>query len=168
MKKNIKYILAPLGVTTGITTILLISTFTAKLTGIETLTKIMPFIPNFFIFLFGIILLLIWLPVFFLGIYFLTPQGAIGQSKTLRRNGIYKYVRNPMYSGISFSICGIGFLFNKTGVVMAGILWFILCFIQSKREEKELFNHFGNLYLEYKKITPMFLPNFRLLMKRLF
>ena len=166
-KRDLKFILAPLGVIFGISLFVSLFLLIAQKIGISVFSKVFSFIPFLVIILLGIVLVGIWLPIFITGIYFLGRRGAVGQSKSLRTSGIYRYIRNPMYSGISFTIIGFGFLFNKTGVVLAGIVWLWLTFIQSKREEKELNQRFGREYTEYKEKTPMFIPNFRELLKGL-
>ncbi|MCX6089198.1 MAG: isoprenylcysteine carboxylmethyltransferase family protein [Candidatus Atribacteria bacterium] len=101
-----------------------------------------------------------WLPIFLSGIYYLGRRGAVGQSEQLIIQGIYRYVRNPMYSGLSLTILGVGLLLNSTGVALTGLLWLAMTFVQCKREEKELTERFGSAYVEYKNTTPMFLPDF--------
>lgn len=51
------------------------------------------------------------------------------------------------------------------GVSLAGILWFIITYIQCKREEPELEQRFNDDYVSYKKETPMFMPKLSLLIK---
>jgi len=72
-----------------------------------------------------------------------------------------------MYIGVSMIIIGLGFILLDTGVIIGGILWFIITFFQCKREEKELLERFGKEYIKYKKSTPMFLPNFFSLLRRI-
>lgn len=151
--------LAPFGVATGVTVFISLSIFLAKGLGIANLSKTLSFVPQPVLRITGVSLILFWLPFFISGIYYLGRRGAVGQSETLIDDGIYKYVRNPMYSGVSFTIIGIGLLINQTGVVFAGILWLCMAFIQCKREEKELAERFGENYIQYKNKTPMLIPN---------
>jgi len=166
--KNIKLVLAPIGVTTGITLWIALSIYISNKLGIGKLTEILKIIPSISFLFLGVILVVIWLPVFISGFYFLGRRGAVGQSSALRENGIYRYVRNPMYSGISFTIIGMGLLLNKTGVVLAGTIWFLMAFIQCKREEKELEARFKENYVDYKSRTPIFIPNINLMIKDFF
>jgi len=164
-KKNIKFILAPIGVAVGITLWITLSILICNKLGIGKLTETFKDIPHLLFLLLGILQVIIWLPVFISGVYFLGQRGAVGQSDTLRENGIYKYVRNPMYSGVSFTIFGVGLILDQTSVALAGIIWFLIAFIQCKREEKELKARFKEDYMNYKNRTPMFIPNFELLIK---
>lgn len=158
-KKNMKLVLAPFGVAIGITLFITISVLLTRKLGVARLDKVLSFVPYWIIVLVGVVQLILWLPLFISGIYFLGRRGAVGQSESLKADGIYKYVRNPMYSGVSFTIFGIGLLLNQTGVALAGLLWLLLAYIQCKREEKELTEKFGNEYVDYKNKTSMLMPN---------
>ena len=158
-KKELKFIFAPVGVAIGITVFITLSVLISNKLHIQKLSELLPFLPNYIPVSIGIGILLLFFPIFIAGIYYLNRRGAVGQSDTLRTNGIYKYTRNPMYIGISMVIIGIGLLLLNTGVVLGGIVWFIITFFQCKREEKELLERFGKEYVNYKKRTPMFLPN---------
>jgi protein-S-isoprenylcysteine O-methyltransferase Ste14 len=166
-KKNIKLILAPIGVAIGITLWITLSIFISNKLRVGKLTEIFKTIsPLLFLFL-GLMLVIIWLPIFISGFFYLGRRGAVGQSDTLRENEIYRYIRNPMYSGISFTIIGVGLILDNTGVVLAGIIWFLIAFIQCKREEKELKVRFKEDYVNYKSRTPMFIPNIKLMIRDL-
>jgi len=167
-KKDLKFIFAPLGVAFGITLFIFFSIVISKTLNIQRITDLIPFIPNYLFVILGIILLILFLPIFILGIYYLNRRGAVGQSETLRTNGIYKYTRNPMYIGISMTIISVGFILLNTGVIFGGLIWFGITFIQCKREEPELLERFGKAYSEYKRRTPMFIPNIFLLIKNIF
>lgn len=166
-KKDIKFILAPIGVAVGIALWVSSSIFVSKKLGIDELTEIFKVIPPILFFFLGAIFIVVWLPVFISGIYFLGRRGAVGQFGTLIENGIYRYVRNPMYSGISFTMIGIGLIMNETGVILAGVIWLVICFIQCKREEKDLEARFKEKYVDYKRRTSMFIPNIKLSMRDL-
>jgi protein-S-isoprenylcysteine O-methyltransferase Ste14 len=158
-KKELKFIFAPIGVACGLTVFIFISITLSKVLHIQDLSNAFPFIPGFVFVSVGVLLLVIFFPVFIAGIYYLNRRGAVGQSNTLRTNGIYRYARNPMYIGISMIIIGIGLIMLHSGVIIGGLLWFCITFIQCKREEKELLNRFDKEYEVYKSRTPMFIPN---------
>ncbi|MFA6532747.1 MAG: isoprenylcysteine carboxylmethyltransferase family protein [Patescibacteria group bacterium] len=82
----------------------------------------------------------------------------IKKNHELITNGIYKYVRHPIYGAL---------LIMPTGaLIVSGSYTFIVCFIFilfaieifAKREEKLLTKHFGKKYIEYKKTTKKFIP----------
>lgn len=136
-KKELKFIFAPIGVAVGITVFITLSILISKKLHIQKLSELFSFIPNIIFISIGIGVLLSFFPILIAGIYYLNRRGAVGQSDTLRTNGIYKYTRNPMYVGISMTIIGMGFILLNTGIIIGGVLWFIIAFFQCKREEKE-------------------------------
>jgi protein-S-isoprenylcysteine O-methyltransferase Ste14 len=76
----------------------------------------------------------------------------------LVKDGIYKYIRHPMYSSLLFLCLGA---FSKsislytTLLTVIAILFLILT---AKTEEKENIKFFGYSYEEYIKETKMFVP----------
>ncbi len=164
-KENLKFLLAPFGVAVGITVFIYLSTQVAADFGISQLNRLLAFLPEWILIGLGIALLFMFLPIFLGGIYYLKRRGAVGQSNVLVTNGIYQYTRNPIYIGISMTICGIGLILLNTGVVFGGIAWLLLTCIQCKREERELEIRFGDRYRCYKKQTPMLFPHARILFR---
>jgi protein-S-isoprenylcysteine O-methyltransferase Ste14 len=158
-ERNLKRAVAPLGVASGITIIMLISVKLADYTGIPLLDQAILFIPPVLFRLIGTCMILIWLPVFIAGFYSLGQRGAVGLAEKLQTGGIYRYLRNPMYAGISCTIIGTGLLLLLTGIVILGFAWLTICSIQYLREEKELTGRFGREYEEYRKTTPRFIPD---------
>lgn len=76
----------------------------------------------------------------------------------LVKEGVYKYVRHPMYSSILF-LC-LGTLFKNLSVLTILLTSFAILFLilTAKVEEKENISFFGNSYSEYMKATKMFVP----------
>ena len=75
--------------------------------------------------------------------------------------GPYRYVRNPMISGVLFIILGEAFMFHSHYVFfwfmtffLINHLWFIL------GEEPNLIKRFGQEYVDYKKAVPRWFPRF--------
>ncbi|MBN1924793.1 MAG: isoprenylcysteine carboxylmethyltransferase family protein [Prolixibacteraceae bacterium] len=166
--QNLLKVLAVLGVITGISVFLILSlTVSKNLTDLN-LFKLLHFMPKKIIQFVGLMNVLTFLPIFIVGIVTLGTDGAIGKADTLKTWSVYKYVRNPMYSGISFTVFGAGLLMGITGVAAAGLLWLCLCYFVSLIEEKSLTKRFGQSYKDYKKITPRFIPDFKILFSDLF
>jgi protein-S-isoprenylcysteine O-methyltransferase Ste14 len=74
-------------------------------------------------------------------------------------NGIYRYVRNPMISGVLFILLAESLLTGSRRVVM----WFILCLVINLvyiplLEEPGLGARFGERYRLYKENVPRWLP----------
>lgn len=73
-------------------------------------------------------------------------------------NGIYKYIRHPMYSSLLF--LGLGALFKNPSVmtILLAISIIIFLVLTARTEEKENINFFGQPYQDYMKKTRMFIP----------
>ncbi len=80
------------------------------------------------------------------------------ETNHLVTEGIFKYIRHPLYSSLLFlawgaflkhiSLCGsIGVLLATTSLLLT-----------TKMEERENLLHFGTSYAEYMKSTKMFIP----------
>ena len=77
--------------------------------------------------------------------------------------GPYKYVRNPMLTGIFIQLFGFGIFFNSLSLIIIFTPLFVLINVFELKmvEEPELNRRLGKEYLDYKREVPMFLPNFR-------
>jgi len=83
--------------------------------------------------------------------------------RNLITTGPYELMRNPMLTGVFFTMFGIGFMFQSISLVFIYTPMFILLnFIELKLiEEPELERRLGQPYREYKQKTPMFWPKGR-------
>ena len=75
--------------------------------------------------------------------------------------GPYRFVRNPMISGVLFILLGEAFVFHATYV----FYWFVTFFILNHMwfilgEEPGLIKRFGDEYMAYKKAVPRWFPRF--------
>jgi len=86
------------------------------------------------------------------------PMLAFEKTTTLVTDGIYRYIRHPMYVSL-FLLCW-GFFFKQPslagGVLAVVASLFLLA--TSRVEEKENLGYFGETYREYMKRTKMFVP----------
>lgn len=73
-------------------------------------------------------------------------------------DGIYKYIRHPIYGSLIFLTWGIYLKNLDLLLLVFAILSTILLFITSKYDEKECIKYFGNTYREYKTRSKMFVP----------
>ena len=76
--------------------------------------------------------------------------------------GPYRYVRNPMISGVLSILLGEALFFGSLSVLS----WFLLFFainalIMPLIEEPLLENRFGSDYVEYKRAVPRWIPKLR-------
>jgi protein-S-isoprenylcysteine O-methyltransferase Ste14 len=82
--------------------------------------------------------------------------------------GPYAYVRNPMLTGVFALLFGLGILLGSTSLIVVFTPLFILINVWELKviEEPELIKRLGEEYLEYRKRTPMFFPDVRIIFKR--
>jgi protein-S-isoprenylcysteine O-methyltransferase Ste14 len=110
-------------------------------------------------YLIGIPLIIIGLVFFVWGFAQLRPAAAIGFAQKLRTTGVYGLTRNPMYFGLSTAIWGSGFLLDDLTLLLMALIWSCLNLLSvTLWEEKQIYNKFGEEYLEYKKRVPRFIP----------
>ena len=84
----------------------------------------------------------------------------LGLEKTteLVTQGLYRYVRHPLYSSLLFLAWGAFFkMFSAAGLCLA-VLATILFTVTAKIEEAENIKFFGPAYQSYMHKTKMFIP----------
>lgn len=96
-----------------------------------------------------------------------TWVGHILPSTKVVKNGIYSYIRHPLYTGIHIFVFGgiiLGINNNSfslfTVIIILSFIFLILLFlnISAHKENQYLHKKFGEDYLEYKKHVHAFLP----------
>ena len=103
-----------------------------------------------------------------LGIYWLfssigsgiTPVSATRKEHKLVTNGIYKYIRHPLYTFGSSLFLSFGMIADNWFIALLGVLAFIGMAIRTPKEEANLIEKFGDEYRDYMKRTGRFLPKF--------
>jgi protein-S-isoprenylcysteine O-methyltransferase Ste14 len=75
--------------------------------------------------------------------------------------GVYSRVRHPQYLGAILSHVGASFLFSALYSLLVTPLVVLVNWILCWKEERELVNEFGEDYVQYKKLVPMFIPRLR-------
>lgn len=77
--------------------------------------------------------------------------------------GPYRYVRNPMLTGVFLVLFGIGVVLNSFSIVCIFTPLYILFNIWELKciEEPELVRRLGDPYIEYRRKTPMFVPGLK-------
>jgi protein-S-isoprenylcysteine O-methyltransferase Ste14 len=80
------------------------------------------------------------------------------KDRLLVKNGIYKLIRHPQYSG--FILLTIGMIIEWATLPML-LMWPIIVMLYyklAKKEEKDLIEEFGEEYIMYMKKTKRFIP----------
>jgi protein-S-isoprenylcysteine O-methyltransferase Ste14 len=73
--------------------------------------------------------------------------------------GLYRFVRNPMYFGALLILFAESIFFRSTWILLyAGMLWLALHAFAVLLEEPQLERRFGGAYIEYKSRTPRWVP----------
>jgi protein-S-isoprenylcysteine O-methyltransferase Ste14 len=108
------------------------------------------------VFLGGSLVLAAWsISIYF---RFAAPRGEFENSTRLVENGIYRFIRHPMYGSLMF--LGLGIYFKRI-TALTSILAFIVVlalFLTALIEEGEMRARFGENYAAYRRRTRMFIP----------
>jgi protein-S-isoprenylcysteine O-methyltransferase Ste14 len=88
----------------------------------------------------------------------ITPVSATRKEHKLSTNGIYRWVRHPLYSIGSTFILSFGLVSDIWLIILFGALAFIAMAIRTPKEEANLIEKFGDEYREYMKSTGRFIP----------
>ncbi len=82
---------------------------------------------------------------------------------TVVNTGPYRYVRNPMLTGVFLFLFGIGLAANSVSLVFFFTPLFVLINVWELKqiEEPELAKRLGDEYIKYRNRTPMFIPGFK-------
>lgn len=80
-------------------------------------------------------------------------------TKHLVVDGLYRYVRNPIYVGVVAAILGQALLFGSLALLVYGaIIWVAFTAFVQGYEEPTLFQTFGSEYEEFRKNVPRWVP----------
>ena len=90
----------------------------------------------------------------------LSPLPVPGDDSTLKKEGLYQYVRHPMYAGLLAFCFGVGIVTDSTARLILTALLFYALDVKATYEEEELVKRYGSDYTKYQKeVTGKFLPN---------
>ncbi len=93
------------------------------------------------------------------GLSQLREKDANPSASILVTDGLYRYVRHPIYTGsILFLVASPVMTWNSMALRLAFILYFI---IGGMVEEKKLVAEFGDVYRAYRLRTPMLIPGLK-------
>jgi protein-S-isoprenylcysteine O-methyltransferase Ste14 len=87
----------------------------------------------------------------------LTPFPTPKESGTLIQQGLYNYIRHPIYTGIILTTTGFGLFDESIWKITIGIALWVLFYFKSRYEENLLAKHFSE-YNVYRERTGRFFP----------
>lgn len=86
----------------------------------------------------------------------------IDPPKELVARGLYRYVRNPMYVGMSSILIGETLLFQSVALLAyAGTVWLVFHLFVLLYEEPALTRKFGDSYRRFRETVPRWIPRIR-------
>jgi protein-S-isoprenylcysteine O-methyltransferase Ste14 len=90
---------------------------------------------------------------------FFTVDVTIREDHKLKKDGIYRYLRHPSYSGSILSFIGFGLSLNNWfSLLVISLPVTVVMIYRIKVEEKLLVEQFGTEYLDYMKSTRRLIP----------
>ena len=90
---------------------------------------------------------------------FFTVDLALHDGQRLVKDGLYKYLRHPSYTGSLLSFIGLGVSFNNWISLLVLIIPILASFLyRINTEERLMIERFGSEYGEYKKVTKRLIP----------
>ncbi|TAL71080.1 MAG: isoprenylcysteine carboxylmethyltransferase family protein [Bacteroidetes bacterium] len=125
---------------------------------------------------FGLKQIISWIFLFysagliFLGIFHLIKFGKPNKSRDEKQlfnmekttklvdNGIFKFIRHPIYGSLIFLTWGICFKNLDLVLLVISMLSTVLLFITARFDEKECVAYFGEKYINYMSRSKMFIP----------
>ncbi|MBR2549900.1 MAG: isoprenylcysteine carboxylmethyltransferase family protein [Clostridiales bacterium] len=108
----------------------------------------------------GIVLIISGIIVWYIGAVRSNMDKSITENR-LQTEGIYKVVRNPMYSGWWILISGVCLMWHNYMLISVILLnWGIITIVLINTEEKWLLNLYGQEYLDYKRRVNRCIPWF--------
>jgi protein-S-isoprenylcysteine O-methyltransferase Ste14 len=115
-------------------------------------------IPYFGLFLIIVGMVLRFIAIWSLGRLF-TVDVTIRANHKIKKDGIYRIIRHPSYSGSLLSFIGFGISLNNwISLLIISILVTIAMLNRIKIEERLLISQFGQDYLDYMERTYRLLP----------
>jgi protein-S-isoprenylcysteine O-methyltransferase Ste14 len=103
-------------------------------------------------------MILRFISIWTLGSFF-TVDVTIREDHKIKKDGVYRFLRHPSYSGSLLSFIGFGISLNNwLSLIVVTILITVGLINRIRIEEKVLTDQFGADYLDYKKNTYRLIP----------
>lgn len=91
----------------------------------------------------------------------ITPTSVTRREHKLVTNGMYRWVRHPLYTIGSSFIVALGLMADNWFIILMAALAFIAMAVRTPKEEANLIAKFGDDYRNYMKTTGAFLPKIK-------
>jgi protein-S-isoprenylcysteine O-methyltransferase Ste14 len=91
----------------------------------------------------------------------ITPTSVTRREHKLVTNGMYRWVRHPLYTIGSSFIVALGLMADNWFIILMAALAFIAMAVRTPNEEANLIAKFGDDYRNYMKNTGAFLPKIK-------
>jgi protein-S-isoprenylcysteine O-methyltransferase Ste14 len=88
----------------------------------------------------------------------LTDTVVTREQHSLVTTGPYRWVRHPFYSSLAVDVIGAGLVTANWFVWLTGVMAFVLIWLRTRTEERNLVARFGDEYREYRKNTGRLVP----------
>jgi len=85
-------------------------------------------------------------------------RGGEIKSAEILTDGLYAYVRNPLYLGNLVIILGVMIIFLNPWLILVFFIILLHYYLIIRAEEDYLTEQFGSVYLAYKRSTPRLIP----------
>jgi protein-S-isoprenylcysteine O-methyltransferase Ste14 len=91
---------------------------------------------------------------------FFVPPGNYDARRALIRNGLYRFIRHPIYTGEYLVMLGWPFEYcAPITLVIVAVLGFAFVYQRIRREEADMIAEHGDAYVEYMHVTDRMIPN---------
>jgi len=119
------------------------------------------FIPTTFTSIFAWLLIVFGALIIIAGMFSLRWKAAAPSVKdTLVDNGLYAYIRHPLYSGMYMELAGLLLWFPELSMLVAVLLGMLWVWLQARFEEMDLIQRLP-AYAEYMQRVPRFIPKLK-------
>jgi protein-S-isoprenylcysteine O-methyltransferase Ste14 len=91
---------------------------------------------------------------------YFSPGGNHNSHRALIRNGLYRFIRHPIYTGEFLVMLGWPFQYGAPmTLLIAGALGFVFVNRRIRREEADMMAEYGDAYAAYMHTTDRMIPN---------
>ncbi len=90
----------------------------------------------------------------------LTPLPEPNRALGLKREGVYAFIRHPMYTGVLLLAFGGAMALQKPLGIAAAVALTVFFQLKAREEERRLQQHYPE-YADYQRTTGRFLPRWR-------